>query len=266
MADSVTTSGGLPLHEILKAPLSPHELEFQVRESDIKFLADFEEAWSRFLHDNPGLIPRGIREKKIQELQEKVKQEQETLEKVKREFDHQIQFFEESCEKLEEMYTSRMQAAIEKQKESHEELEKRLDDVAIADHIQQQTLQWHHFVHELDQAAALGEETDSLAESVRTSRGQAGPSSRAIVLTDLSKGSANDILLRAYRMDHALLTTHIKMLSKEIERYQRMVRAQDMTGKFLRDNNAWSILTKVGSDSSTEGGTTHTGSRSRYVA
>lgn len=49
-------------------------------------------------------------------------------------------------------------------------------------------------------------------------------------------------LLQAYRIDHALLSTHISMLRREIERYEKRIQAQEMAGNFLIQHNVWSIL------------------------
>lgn len=258
MTDASTVASGLaPLHELLRAPLNKDDLEFEV--SDKRFLRDFEKAWGIFLRENPNLIPRGIREERIQELQEEAhKVEEETL-KVLQELEQQVDFFESSCENLEDLYAGKMQAAIEKQRQTHEELQRRLDDVALADHLQQQTLPWHHFIHEVDQAALLSDQVDD--ESVVSSRA-ARPSARAVALTDHSRGCPADIMLRAYRMDHALLSTHIRFLTKEVERYQRTTRTQEVAGRFLREFNAWGILTKNsgGSGSIASGHTSLTGS------
>jgi hypothetical protein len=139
-----------------------------------------------------------------------------------------------------------MQSAIETQRQLHEDLQKRLDDVKHADKLQTQTLPWHHFLHELDLIAA---DTKSLEGSVVEDKKTrlVRPSGRAMVLTDHSRGCAGDVVLRAFRIDHALLTNHIRMLTKEIDRFRRMQKAQEMTAKFLKDFNAWGILTKADS-------------------
>lgn len=135
-----------------------------------------------------------------------------------------------------------MQAAIETQSKIHDDLQKRLEDVKTSDKLQMQTLPWHHFLYELDLIAASAKESaDETEKSSRVNR----PSDRAMVMTDHSKGCAGDVVLRAYKIDHALLTNHIRILTKEIERYKRSLKAQEMTGKFLKDFNAWGILSKV---------------------
>lgn len=227
---------------MLAAPLTKEDLEFEVH--DQTFLADFEAAWVRFLKGHPELIPKGSREGRIVELQLKAREVEESKLDVLKEMERQVDRFKETCEALEDEYATKMQEAIEKQKHVHDELQKRLDDVAIADHLQQQTLPWHHFIHELDQAALVEEATEN--GSTGSSRG-ARPSSRAMVLTDSTRGCSADISLRAYTMDHALLTNHIRVLTKEIDRYHRLIRAQELTANFLREHNAWNVLMNGGS-------------------
>jgi hypothetical protein len=135
-----------------------------------------------------------------------------------------------------------MQEAIEVQRKVHEDLQKRLDDVHSADKIQQLTLPWYHFLYELDE----------LASSVKSAHGEKSrktvrPSDRAMVLTDHSRGCPGDVVLRAYKIDHALRTNHIRMLTKEIDRYKKVAKGQEMTGKFLKDFGAWEILAKTSS-------------------
>jgi len=229
-----------PLPELLKAPLSKEDLEFDLE--DERFLDEFEKAWAKFLKSNPDLIPQGDREATIKELQQEALDLEEGKLKVLTEMEQQVEFFKASCENLEEDYSKRMQEAIEKQKAIHDRFQKLLDDVATAHHVQEKTLPWHHFVHELDKAAATIKDASSDSATGNGPR----PSARALVLTDRTKGSDEDIMLRAYKVDHALMTAHIDILAQEIERYQRMVRSQEETGRFLKEFNAWSILNKSG--------------------
>lgn len=142
-----------------------------------------------------------------------------------------------------------MQAAIESQSQIQDSLQRRLDDVRAADKIQQQTLPWHHFLYELDQLAA-SVKPEQATRSKKTIR----PSDRAMVLTDHSSGCPGDVVLRAYKLDHSIMKNHIRILTKEVDRYKKLVKGQEMTGKFLKDFGAWGILSK--SHSRDEGSTT----------
>jgi hypothetical protein len=137
-------------------------------------------------------------------------------------------------------FIGKMQGAIESQSQIQDSLQRRLDDVRAADKIQQQTLPWHHFLYELDQLAASVK-----PEPAKKSKKTIRPSERAMVLTDHSSGCPGDVVLRAYKMDHSIMTNHIRILTKEVDRYKRLVKAQEMTGKFLKDFGAWGILSKA---------------------
>lgn len=92
-----------PLSDILKAPLRRESLEFDV--GDGEFLKDFENAWAKFLGQNPELVPRGAREERILELQNAAKKEEEAKLKVLKEMEQQVEFFKASCEALEDVYS-----------------------------------------------------------------------------------------------------------------------------------------------------------------
>jgi hypothetical protein len=142
-----------------------------------------------------------------------------------------------------------MQAAIEIQSQVHEDLQKRLEDASSVDKIQGQTLPWHHFLYEVDLLAANAKSAQS-GKSRKTVR----PSDRAMVLTDHSRGCPGDVVLRAYKIDHALMTNHIRMLTKDIDRYKKLARVQEMAGKFLKDFDAWGVLSMTPSQDDSSSG------------
>jgi hypothetical protein len=73
------------------------------------------------------------------------------------------------------------------------------------------------------------------------------PSARAMALVDPS-GNPGDMQLRAYRVDHALLTAQVKMLHKEIECCEKKT-GHEIVGKFLTENNIWTLLSKTSTTS-----------------
>lgn len=228
----------LTLEEILRAPLSKDDLDFEVK--DEAFLAEFETAWCKFLQENPKLLRNTERADRLEQLQRQFDEAVKRRDGVEEELQQQLNFFQDSCEALEDDYGNRMQDAIETQRKVNDDLEKRLDTVTMADHLQQQTLPWHYFLHELDQLTQNSfVNEDALLDA---SRSAPRPSRRALLLTDCTKGCSSDILLRAHRTDHALMSTHIKMLTKEVERYDKTQIAQELAGKFLSEYNVWSIL------------------------
>jgi hypothetical protein len=59
--------------------------------------------------------------------------------------------------------------------------------------------------------------------------------------------------MRAYRVDKALLETHIKMLKKEIERVEHLSLGQEHVGSFLTENKVWDTLGKGAHDVDSDG-------------
>jgi hypothetical protein len=166
----------------------------------------------------------------------------------------QLQFFTSSRESLENLFTFKLNEAMERQRELHDELQNKLDTVALVDQLQTQTVPWMHFLQQLDQlnaakAAKTAEAADAAdaadadkPEEELPSNRAVKPSARAMALTNESSGDSADILLRAYRTDHALLTTNIAKSQKEIERYAKLIQAQEVAGLFLTEHNVWSLL------------------------
>ena len=117
-----------------------------------------------------------------------------------------------------------------------ERLQKQLDSIAIAEHLLAQTYPWEHFLAAVDNAAELqGIDRNEVGESDK----KAKPSTRAMYLVDGKVGeSLDDVQLRAYQIDHALLDTQVKMLQKEAEGYEKLLESQETLTTFLSDNVA----------------------------
>ena len=230
---------------ILRAPLTKEELEFEL--NDDQFLADFEKAWARFLRKHPNCM-NAPRQAKMMDLEQKLEAAKLSKEKVEAEIEQQMAFFQTSCEELEEEYAHKMQQAIDRQAAVQDELTKRIDVVNDADALQQETLPWHFFMHQLDTLASkstLPKQLRDLVDDANiTNNGlNIKPSDRALLLTDYdARHNKDDVLLRAYSIDNQILNAHIAMLGKEIKRYDKATQAQELASKFLTDYNVWSIL------------------------
>ena len=149
------------------------------------------------------------------------------------------------------------QEQIEREKamktRKEEVLQEQLEDAAMASHLIPQTLYWERFSDEVDQVAqqrnqpSESDTTDSVSTTSKStssaSRGKPlKASNRAMVLVDETSGSQRDILLRSFRIDHALLTTQIDQIQKNMERSEKTRKSQEIVGKFLTEHNVWSIL------------------------
>jgi uncharacterized protein YdiU (UPF0061 family) len=241
---------------ITSSMLTTSDLEFEI--TDEAFLLEFEQAWARFLHQYPKYLPQASRHDRLQQLQEKLQATIDSKEKVEAEIEQQMAFFQSSCQVLEDEYAAKMQHGIETQRQLDAELTKQLMVVARADELQQETLPWHHFMHELDRAAAASTTAQKIANNnamttFDSSSDDASPlnvlpSARAIAIADLASSygstSTDDLLYRAFQADKAILTAHVAMLEREVERFDTTLRAQELAGKFLTDNNVWSVLDK----------------------
>jgi hypothetical protein len=249
--------------QIAMAPLEASELDYEVTEEDQDFLIDFQDAWTKFLLERPELVPKGQLGQRIESLHQQSDYERATDEAVHLELKKQLQFFTSSRESLENLFTFKLNEAMERQRELHDELQTKLDTVALADQLQNQTVPWMHFLQQLDRlneaktAEAAAAATDKPEEELPSNRA-VKPSARAMTLTDLSSGDSADVLLRAYRTDHALLTTHIAKSQKEIERYAKLIQSQEVAGLFLTEHNVWSLLSNKPEDASTTTGVTTT--------
>jgi hypothetical protein len=236
--------------QIAMEPLAANELDYQVTAEDGTFLDEFQDAWSKFLIARPELVPKGRLGPRLESLQQQAEFERATNEAVGLELRKQLQFFTSSRESLENLFTFKLNEAMEQQRELHDELQSKLDTVAFADQIQTQTVPWMHFLLTLDRlnaektaaAAAGAAGSASKPEGDPPSNRAVKPSARAMALTDQSSGDSSDIMLRAYRTDHALLTTNITKLQKEIERHTKMIESQEVAGLFLTEHNVWSLI------------------------
>ena len=200
-------------------------------------LKTFESSWIKFLKENPKFRPRGKKASRMAVLQKKLQDTIESQAKADFELQRQLDFFLESREALEETYANEVDYAESLQNVIRERLEKQLDRIAYGDHLMHQTVPWEFFLETVD-IKAIPFITSSKGET----RG-GKPSARAMALID-QNGDADDIRLRALRMDHALYSTEIKMLEKESERIDLTNESHAFVGKFLTEHNIWGILNK----------------------
>jgi hypothetical protein len=112
------------------------------------------------------------------------------------------------------------------------------------------TVPWEHFLDTLDQAV-VHNDTKSLADGKKSMK----PSARAMFLVNARNEDerSRDFMLRAYRIDHALLSAQVKMSQREVESYEKTTESLEVLGKFLTEHNIWGLFTK--SAASTMAGT-----------
>jgi hypothetical protein len=96
------------------------------------------------------------------------------------------------------------------------------------------------------------------------------PSARAMALVNQEGADDNavnskHVTMQAYRIDSALLNAQVKVLQREMERYDKTTESIEFLGKFLTEQNIWGLLTKSNATSTVSAGTTatHAASTSR---
>lgn len=231
------TSWPLDDDEYDQYEVNPSDLDGHLSGEDVVLLETFESAWRKFLQENPHLRPRGKKAARMAVLQTKLKDTIASQAKADSELQRQLDFFLESREALEDTYAREVDNAESLQRAIRTRLEKELDRIAMSDHLMHQTVPWEYFLDTVDMKAL-----PFLSSPAGESRGMK-PSARAMALID-PDGDADDVRLRALRMDHALYCTEIKMLEKESERVDLTNHTHGIVGKFLTEHNIWGILNK----------------------
>jgi hypothetical protein len=216
---------------------SAYDLDVPLTEDDIDLVEEFEARWRVFMHDKPELMVVGGRGKRVVALKSKIMEAKMNKTAVERELKEQLKVFQKSRDAQQQHHQICMQEAVATQKSIKDTLERELDNAAIADHLESQLVPWEHFLDCVDKAAS----PKASSNGKRTIR----PSARAMALVDPA-GNPSDVQLRAYRIDHALLTAQVKMLHKEIECCEKKT-GHEIIGKFLTENNIWTLLSKKSS-------------------
>jgi hypothetical protein len=226
----------IPMWELMAAPIAPEDLDFDLDPDCASIMKEFEVAWKKFMKDHPELVPEGHREKNIKHLQKLARDLRKTQTEATEELQKQLDFFEKSKEEMELCFEDELGMAREKQRAVHDALQSQRDSISVSEHLLSQAIPCEHFLASLDQAADNAKhELDrySLERSGSDHDKKIKPSARGLFLVDKTKGDIRDIELRAYRIDHALLNTQVKMLQKEVEGYEKLLESRAIIGKFL---------------------------------
>ena len=300
-------------HDSLSPPRYDY-LGLTLNQSDIDMVQEFERRWAQFVQskgeteglDGKSLLPKGRRERRIEQLQADIRVLQEKKDSVEGELWKQLSFIRNSTESLQYVYNAKKQSAAQEQQELHDELTQRVQDVSTSHALRDETFPWFHFMRQLDQQtrnknrrqgskkngtnAEDDDEDDknsilshstfnSILQTTVNSSDEPSdktiphsparhhptamrPSDRALYLAEhgtwngnetkekkendqekrTTTTSGDEMELRAYRVDHALLSAHVNMLHKEIERCEKSMRAQEFAGHFLTQHSVWRIL------------------------
>jgi hypothetical protein len=225
--------------------MSPEEVDLNLTPEDVESIEDFENAWQAFLINDPGILPQGKVALRADDIKRQIEQVNKSKDNMQNELEKHLEFFCTKRENLETNYKVAMTHSATVQQKIHVALKKQLDNVAAADVQFSKVAPWEHFLDGLDAVIARAEPGTYDGLSVVTPGGSKTikPSERALLLVDDSVGDVKDIQLRAYRIDHALLSAQTKRLQIEVDRCERTTESLEMTGKFLTEQNIWGILT-----------------------
>ena len=234
---------------LLQVPrMSPEEVDIFLTPEDMESIEDFENAWQAFLINDPGILPQGKAGMRADEIKRQIEQVNKSKDNMQTELEKHLEFFSNKRENLETNYKVAMTHSATVQQKIHGALKKQLDNVAAADARFSQVAPWEHFLDGLDAVVARAEPGTYDGLSIVTPGGSKTikPSERALLLVDDSVGDVQDIQLRAYRIDHALLSAQTKRLQLEVDGYERTTESLEMIGKFLTEHNIWGLLSPGG--------------------
>lgn len=236
----------------LRAPrLTKDDIGECVSATDVKLIEEFEDAWKEFLASRPGTLPPGQKIKNFRNIQTQLKEIEAKKQNVCLELQRQLDFFAGSRNKLEEKYNKEKDEVTLQQKDVIQELENEIDDIAAADKLLSEVLPWEHYFDNLESNTSnVNESVDSI--STRNGQGQAiKPSGEALYLSNIQRGEALHSgrfmnskvnLLRAYRIDNALLKAKAAMIKRESDRLGKTIRSDRLLAKFLMENDIWGVM------------------------
>jgi hypothetical protein len=228
------TVSTMDMQGVLGRDLTPEEKDM---------LLEFEQSWKYFTMSKKGNLPMGKEEDLFLELRKKQAEEEEAKrtttvpDTVQTELDNQIRIFQEGLAQMEAEYKKMITNEQKETEMNQKKLESALQAIIDADKLQTETLPWAFFVSCVDAEAMKQHYEVSKTRAMK-------PSTRALYLVSTtSEGTnKNDQLIDALQMDHALLKAQLRMLNKEIQRYEKTGATQELLAKFMVANNIWNIL------------------------
>ena len=122
-----------------------------------------------------------------------------------------------------------------RQQEINKDMNKHIDNVAVAGQLMTQTIPWEHFFENLDHVVESNHcqampDASTVANNTQANSSSSGgmsspksikPSARAMYFVNSDKRpneTSQEFMKRAYRIDHALLNAQVKMLQRDVER------------------------------------------------
>eukprot|EP00339_Tiarina_fusa_P002916 CAMPEP_0117018320 /NCGR_PEP_ID=MMETSP0472-20121206/14186_1 /TAXON_ID=693140 ORGANISM="Tiarina fusus, Strain LIS" /NCGR_SAMPLE_ID=MMETSP0472 /ASSEMBLY_ACC=CAM_ASM_000603 /LENGTH=285 /DNA_ID=CAMNT_0004722943 /DNA_START=227 /DNA_END=1080 /DNA_ORIENTATION=+ len=249
---------------LVDAPrITPLEVDMALDDADELVLRDFEDAWHDFLESNPSALTGGDKFAHVDSLEAQLEELHLAKENVASELNRQLDFFSQSKSQLESNFKKAMANEAANQQQAFRTWNQRAETVEVANQIFNRTLPWKNFFENLEQAAEANTEPISFpSENSRASNQTQGPgggamkpSAKASLLVNRSTQDklfpSNDLALRAYRIDNALLTSQVKLLQNEIKRQEKTTESLEVAGKFLLEHGIWGLMPKKSASSAT---------------
>ena len=238
----------------LRAPrLNKDDVCEYLSESDIETIEDFEDAWRAFLSSRPGILPPGQKIKNCRNIQTQINEIEAKKQNVCLELQRQLEFFTSSKNQLEAKFSKSMEEATLQQQDVVGQLDREIDDIALADKSLSNVLPWEHFFDNLESNTTTVHH-GSVVSMASTGTGQSQlikPSSEALYLANIQpaevvyaarRGKSKSHLLRAYRIDNALLKAKAAMLKQEADRLEKTIKSERLLSDFLMENDVWGIM------------------------
>jgi hypothetical protein len=240
------------LYDLIAAPVIVDDLDesFKDNEENAAFLKKFEEAWKKFVFKQLiESLPKGKRECRIENLQAEAKDIVAYKDNLEGELKEQREFIRSSLVKSEESFQRTVRAEKRAQRATHVELSQQIEYADKVHTLQKETLPWFHFLEQLNDAVDQYEDLPSHEDVDNAIR----PSKRGFLLSSSKENDDSTPFeeLRAYRMDHAIMTAHVQMLTNEIERCEKLASLREYASAFLNDQDVCTILEEYEQDGET---------------
>lgn len=237
------------------------EAKFDLTQEEEEALDEFEELWAEFVSDKTTKLPLGEKGENIGILERQILEITKTKLNVQGELQNQLNFFESSRNAIEERYQAQINQATAKQQGELENMTKILEQLTVSARNSDLNCPWSLFFESLDEAVEQsgvkqlpGDGISLLAPSSRALK----PSTRAMFLNhafdeNTSPGvSSRDYMIRAYKIDQALLTAEVRAMNRAIEQHETAKAALEYVGNALTEHNAWGLLALANGPSDNE--------------
>lgn len=247
-------------------PITSEDLtDIEISPQDAEVLDEFEECWRTYWTKRPDALIAGMKGNRIESIEDELEALRTSRHNVEAELQRQLDFFDSSRKQLEAEFKKEEEIASEEQKRIVNEMLDKIENVKTVSRNFEANAPWDFFLETLEEAVAQSDvkplpgDGVSVAAASRTSN-VLKPSAKAMFLNNANEENcapdarSSNFLLRAYRIDHALLNSQVRTLQREVEKVEMKTSTLDFVGKFLTEHNIWSLMTNRGGNAGTVAG------------